>query len=61
MNGFELTMKIREKWAKLPVILVTSLEKPEHRRHGMEAGADAYIVKRGFDQVNLLDSLKKLI
>lgn len=61
LNGFELTRRIREKWAKLPVILVTSLEKPEHRRSGMEAGADAYIVKRGFDQVNLLDSLKKLI
>ncbi len=63
MNGFDLVSKIRheEKTLELPVILVTGLESREDRERGIEVGANAYIVKRSFDQSNLLEVIKKLI
>ncbi|MFN2397984.1 MAG: response regulator [Gemmatimonadaceae bacterium] len=63
MDGFALTQKIRasERHKELPVILVTSLESEEHRSQGMDAGADAYIVKTSFDQAALLSTIKQLI
>jgi len=62
MDGFELTRKIRADpaLASLPVVLVTALESREHREAGVEAGADAYIVKSGFDQDNLLEIMGRL-
>jgi len=63
MNGFELTTKIRndKKLSELPVVLVTALESREDREHGIDVGANAYIVKSSFDQSNLLDVVRKLI
>jgi len=63
MNGFELTYQIRkeEKLKNTPVVLVTALSSPEDRERGIEAGADAYIVKSSFDQSNLLDIVERLI
>ena len=63
MNGFELTKKIRgdEMLAEKPVVLVTSLDTREDRERGVDAGADAYIVKSNFDQSNLLEVLKRLV
>ncbi|MDD5167534.1 MAG: response regulator [Syntrophales bacterium] len=63
MDGFELTQKIRanKRLADLPVILVTSMESPEDRKRGIDAGADAYMVKSSFDQDNLLEMIRRLI
>jgi len=63
MNGFELTTRIRatDSVASIPVILVTSLETTEDKEKGIVAGANAYIVKRSFDQTNLLDTVKRLL
>ena len=63
MNGFDLTRKIRtdKLLAATPVILVTSLDSREDREQGVDAGADAYIVKSNFDQSNLLEVLKRLV
>jgi len=63
MDGIELTAAIRKNssTANLPVILVTSLGSPQDRLRGMEAGADAYIVKANFDQNELLEVIKRLI
>jgi two-component system chemotaxis sensor kinase CheA len=63
MNGFDLTIKIRasREFADLPVMLVTSLDSREDRERGIDAGANAYIVKSSFDQSNLLDVIKRLI
>ena len=63
MNGFELTAKIRKdkKLSEVPVVLVTALESKEDREHGIDVGANAYIVKSSFDQSNLLDVIKKLL
>ena len=63
MNGFGLTAKIRSdrKLAELPVVLVTALESREDREHGIDVGADAYIVKSSFDQSNLLEVIRRLV
>lgn len=63
MDGIELTAKIRgdKKLTALPVVLVTTLEKKEDRERGIDAGADAYIVKSDFKQSNLLSVLEQLI
>ncbi len=60
MNGFELTRQIKSKLG-LPVILVTALEKEEHRRKGLEAGADAYVVKSTFQDESLLEIVKQFV
>jgi two-component system chemotaxis sensor kinase CheA len=62
MNGFELTARIRsdKDVAEIPVILVTALDSREDRERGIDAGANAYIVKSSFDQGNLLDIVRRL-
>lgn len=63
INGLELARQVRgdERLKDMAVIVVTSLDSPEHRRQGMEAGADAYVVKKDFDQQSLLDTVKRLV
>jgi two-component system chemotaxis sensor kinase CheA len=63
LNGFSLTEKIRadRKLAELPVVLVTALGTQEDRERGVDVGANAYIVKRSFDQSNLLEALRRLV
>ena len=63
MNGFELTVSIRKEkqGSHIPVVLVTALDSVEDRERGIEAGANAYIVKQSFDRGNLLEIVHKLI
>ncbi len=63
MNGFDLTARVRadRKLAELPVILVTALATREDKERGLDAGADAYIVKGSFDQDNLIATVERLI
>ncbi|MEK6655909.1 MAG: hybrid sensor histidine kinase/response regulator [Nitrospirota bacterium] len=63
MDGFAFTEKARntQEFSNIPIILVTSLESDADKRRGIEVGADAYIVKRTFDQSNLLETIKRLI
>ncbi|MBI2413782.1 MAG: response regulator [Deltaproteobacteria bacterium] len=63
MNGFELTARIRamKELSSLPVVLVTALESREDRERGIEAGANAYIVKSSFNQSNLLEVVARLV
>ncbi len=63
LNGFDLTARIRadKKLAELPVVLVTALETREDRERGIDAGANAYLVKSSFDQSNLLEAVRRLI
>jgi len=50
-----------ERFKDLPVVLVTSLELPQDKIRGLEAGADAYITKSTFDQLELLETIERLI
>ena len=58
LNGFDLTRQIKSKFG-LPVILVTGREKEEHRREGLEAGADAFVIKSTFEGAGLLEIVEQ--
>jgi two-component system chemotaxis sensor kinase CheA len=63
MDGLELTRAIRAcpERSSLPVVIVTSRGSEDDRRLGVEAGADAYMVKRAYDQHTLLDVVERLV
>lgn len=63
LDGFQLTKRIRHelKLHDLPVIIITSLASDELRRQGLEAGAQAYIVKSQFNQDTLLGVVQQLL
>jgi two-component system chemotaxis sensor kinase CheA len=63
LDGIGLAMRIRaeRKLSDLPIVLVTSLDSADDRRRGLDAGADAYVVKSSFDQTNLLDVIDRLL
>lgn len=63
LDGIELTRAIRGNAARssLPVVIVTSRGSDNDRRRGIEAGADAYMAKSGFDQQTLLTIVERLV
>ncbi|HLA41853.1 MAG TPA: response regulator, partial [Aggregatilineales bacterium] len=63
IDGFELVEWIRQSpvYGDVPIVLVTSLESQEHRERGLKAGADAYIVKSGFEQSALLETIEQFL
>ncbi len=63
LDGLDLTRAIRADGARssLPVVIVTSCGSEEDRRRGIEAGADAYMAKQGFDQQALLATVERLV
>lgn len=63
MDGFELTSQIRksEQYEHLPVILVTSRDTDEDKAKGVQAGADAYLVKSTFQQTDVLNTIEQLL
>ena len=63
LDGFGLKQEIRRdpRTQHIPVILVTSLDRPEHKKRGALAGADAYIVKSDFNQQTLLETIGRLL
>jgi two-component system chemotaxis sensor kinase CheA len=63
MDGFALTEAIRQdaERGSLPIVILTTRADEEDRRRGIEAGADAYMVKRSFDQQALLETVERLV
>jgi len=63
LDGFGLLEAIKsdKNLSQIPVILVTSLERREDQERGLSLGADAYIVKRKFDQADLLAAIRQII
>jgi two-component system chemotaxis sensor kinase CheA len=63
LDGFSLTERLRadDRYRNVPVIIVTSREKDEDKRRGIQVGANAYIVKGAFDQSNLIETVRSLI
>ena len=53
MDGYEVCRRIRQskKTARLPVIMVTALDKPSDREMGLAAGADDFLNKPVDDKV----------
>lgn len=62
MNGYELTRHLRQtpKVAHLPIIVVSTRDRPEDRLEGLQAGADAYLTKQGLDAGELVDLVRRL-
>jgi two-component system, chemotaxis family, sensor kinase CheA len=63
LDGFGLARRIRADpfLCATPVVLVTSMEAPEDRALGLEAGADGYLVKREIERGRLLDLVRQLL
>ncbi|MDP9170823.1 MAG: response regulator [Acidobacteriota bacterium] len=63
MDGFGLVeaLKADSRLKGIPVIIVSSLESPEDQERGLLLGADAYVVKRKFDQTELLDAIRQML
>jgi two-component system chemotaxis sensor kinase CheA len=63
MDGFAFVeaLKADSKLKGIPVIIVSSLERPEDQERGLLLGADAYVVKRKFDQTELLEAIGQMI
>jgi two-component system chemotaxis sensor kinase CheA len=63
LDGVALTEWIRSTpdRASLPVVIVTSRGDDAERHRGIEAGADAYMVKQSFDQRALIDTVQRLL
>jgi two-component system chemotaxis sensor kinase CheA len=59
--GFVTATRADPEFREIPVIMVTSLNTPENRQRGLDAGACEYIVKGEFDQERLLHRIRTLI
>lgn len=56
MDGLGLTRAIRDNPTNkdLPIVVVSTLDRPADRLAGLEAGADAYLTKQGLDARELV-------
>jgi len=63
MDGFALVaaLKADSRLKEIPVIIVSSLERAEDQERGLLLEADAYVVKRKFDQTELLNAIRQMI
>ena len=61
VDGFELLRRVRERWPRLPMVMLTTRGSDEDRRRAATLGANAYLVKAEFEQSRLLDTVRRLI
>ena len=63
MDGFTLTRQIRKTrgWENVPVVIMTSRGDDADKRAGLDAGANAYLLKSEFDQADLVDTVRRLV
>jgi len=61
VDGFELLRRVRERWPRLPVVMLTTRGSEDDRRRAATLGADAYLIKAEFEQSRLIDTVHRLI
>jgi two-component system chemotaxis sensor kinase CheA len=63
LDGLQLIRSIRRhpRLANTPILIVSSHGSDEDHQRGLDAGADAYIVKTSFDEVGLLSAVSRLL
>lgn len=63
MDGCTLTAKVKQsaELHDLPVIIVTSMDSVEDKKRGIDAGANAYIVKSEFESDSLIKIVEQLV
>lgn len=62
LDGIDLTRRVKAtpRFAKLPIVILSSLSAPEERRRGVDAGADAYLVKGELEPESFAATLERL-
>ncbi len=62
LDGFELTAQLRqiERFARLPIVVVSTHERAEDRLRGLRAGADAYLTKQSLVASDLVETVRRL-
>lgn len=63
MTGFEMVRALRANpsMAKVPIVMVTTLDSHEAREEGLRSGASAYLVKNLLDMSQLVDTIERLV
>jgi two-component system, chemotaxis family, sensor kinase CheA len=63
LDGLQLIRSIRRhpRLSNIPILIVSSHGNDEDHQRGLDAGADAYIVKTSFDEVGLLSAVSRLL
>ncbi len=61
MNGLELTRRLRTdgRFEDLPIIVVSTRDRPSDHRAGLDAGADAYLSKQGLEARELAGLIRR--
>jgi chemotaxis protein histidine kinase CheA/CheY-like chemotaxis protein len=62
VDGLELTRRLRDSpaHADLPIVVVSTLDRPSDRLAGLESGADAYLTKQGLDARELVALIRRV-
>ena len=60
LDGFALLRRLRSRGSTMPVLLLTARDAVQDRVHGLELGADDYLVKP-FDTAELVARIRALI
>ncbi|MEJ2190320.1 MAG: response regulator, partial [Acidobacteriota bacterium] len=62
MDGLTLTRTLRQDplHGDLPIVVISTRDRPSDRLAGMEAGADAYLTKQGLHARELLSLVRRV-
>ncbi len=62
LSGIDLTRKVRasDLYSDLPVVVVSTRDRPAERLAGLEAGADAYLTKQGMEPAHLISLILRI-
>jgi len=62
VDGLDLTRRLRaeSEHADLPIVVVSTLDRPSDRLAGLESGADAYLTKQGLDVRELVALINRV-
>ncbi len=63
MDGLELIRRVRQeaRWAKLPIIVLSSLGSAADKKRAVDVGASAYLVKGDLDEANMYEALARFL
>ncbi len=62
LSGIDLTRRVRSSdlYSDLPVVIVSTRDRPADRLAGLEAGADAYLTKQGLEPHHLAGLIHRI-
>jgi two-component system chemotaxis sensor kinase CheA/two-component system sensor histidine kinase and response regulator WspE len=61
MDGFELLRRVRARSQHLPFVLLTSRGSADDRQRAVALGANAHLIKSGFQESTLLDTVRRFV